>query len=119
MKLSYRSLVIATLIGTALHLVMVTTGHTNMAVKSVFAVAGMGISGIAGILYTVISTEAITRDTIVGGAIAGAVSALIGIAVAVGMGDVAAPVLLLGTASAAVTGGVGGWLGRLFASGRV
>jgi hypothetical protein len=79
----------------------------------------MGISGVAGILYTVISTEVITRDNVVGGAIAGGVAALIGIAVSVALGDVAALVLVVGTAGSVVTGAVGGWIGRLFSSGRV
>jgi hypothetical protein len=118
-KLSYRALVSATLVGTILELIMVTTGHTNLEVRGIYPVAGMGISGIAGILYTVISTEVITRDNVIGGAIAGAISALIGIAVSVGMGDVVPLVLVVGTASSAVTGAVGGWLGRLFSSGRV
>jgi hypothetical protein len=79
----------------------------------------MGISLVAGILYTVISTEALTRHTLVGGLIAGAACAFIGILVSVLLGDVPASLLLLGTVSSAVTGAFGGWLGRLFASGRV
>lgn len=119
MKLSNRALVMATLIGTVLQVAMTTLGHSNPAIKGFFAVGGMGISLVAGILYVVISTEVITRDNVVGGAIAGAVCAFIGILVSWQLQDVPASLLLLGTVSSAVTGAIGGWLGRLFSSGRV
>ena len=119
MKLNNRALVTATLIGTVLQLILVTVGHSNPDVKNLFAVGGMGISLIAGILYTVISTEVITRDTVVGGLIAGAGCAVVGIGVSFFLQDVPASLLLLGTVSSAVTGAIGGWVGRLFSSGRV
>ena len=119
MKLSNRALVMATVIGTILQLIMVTLGHSTPAVKSDFAVIGMGISLVAGILYAVISTEVLARDNIVGGLVAGAACALIGIVVSCLLGDVPASLILLGTASSAVTGALGGWIGRLFSSGRV
>lgn len=55
----------------------------------------------------------------VGGAIAGAACALIGIAVSYLLGDVAVTVLVLGTVSSAVTGAIGGWSGRFVLTGRV
>jgi hypothetical protein len=119
MKLNNRALAAATLIGTVMQLTMTTVGHANPDVKNLFAVVGMGISLIAGILYTVISTEVITRDNVVGGLIAGAVCAFIGIAVSFFLHDVPASILVIGTAMSAVTGALGGWVGRLFSSGRV
>ena len=119
MKLSNRALVTATIIGIVLQVAMTSIGHTNPAVKGMFAVGGMGISLIAGILYVVISTEVIMRDNILGGAIAGAVCAFIGIFVSWQLKDVPGSLVLLGTLSSAVTGAIGGWLGRLFSSGRV
>ena len=119
MKLSTRALVTATLIGTVLQLIMVTLGHSTPSVRADFAVGGMAISLIAGILYAVISTEVIARDNVIGGLIAGAVCAVIGILVSCILGDVPASLLLIGTASSAVTGALGGWIGRLFSSGRV
>jgi hypothetical protein len=47
-----------------------------------------------------------------GGALAGAVCAVIGIAASVVLGDTAAVILAIGTVSSAVTGAVGGLLGR-------
>jgi len=119
MKLSSRALVTATLIGTALQLVMVTVGHSSPAVSHLFAPIGMGISLIAGILYAVLSTEVIIRDNVTGGLIAGAVSAFIGILVSWFLADVDTAVLAYGTLSSAITGAIGGWVGRLFSSGRV
>lgn len=119
MKLSTRALVMATMIGTILQVVMVTLGHSTPAVRSIFAVGGMAISLVAGILYAVISTEVVVTDNVVGGVLAGAVCAFIGILVSCLLGDVPGSLLLLGTASSAVTGALGGWIGRLFSSGRV
>lgn len=119
MKLNNRALAIATLVGAALQLIMATVGHANPDVRNLFAVVGMGISLIAGILYTVISTEVITRDNVVGGLVAGAICAFIGIAVSFFLHDVPASILLIGTALSATTGAIGGWIGRLFSSGRV
>jgi hypothetical protein len=119
MNLSIRSLVVATLIGTVLQVLMVVLGHSNPVIKHLFAVGGMGISLIAGILYAVFSAEPPSGPAIVGGIIAGAVCAFLGILVSVILKDVAASLLLLGTISSAVTGALGGWLGRLFAGGRV
>lgn len=119
MKLSNRALVVATLIGTVLGVVMTLLGHDNPAIKSYFAVGGMGLSLIAGIFYAVLSTEVIIRDNVIGGLLAGAISAFIGILVSVVLGDVPALLLIVGTLSGAVTGAVGGWIGRLFSSGRV
>jgi hypothetical protein len=119
MKLSMRALVMATFIGTIVQLVMVTLGHSTPAVKGVFAVGGMGISLVAGILYAVISTEVVVSDNVIGGLVAGAVCAFIGILASCLLGDVPASLLLLGTVSSAVTGALGGWIGRLFSSGRV
>lgn len=119
MKLNTRALAAATLIGTVLQLIMVMVGHSNPDIKNLFAVGGMGISLIAGILYTVISTEVITWHDVVGGLIAGAACALIGITVSCFLHDVEARILLIGTVMSAVTGALGGWMGRLFSSGRV
>lgn len=119
MKLIARSLITAIIAGTVLQLLMVFVGHTNADVKSLFAPIGMGISLVAGIVYTVLETGLDTRDHLVGGLIAGAACAFIGIAVSCALGDVTASILVLGTASSAVTGAIGGWLGRLFSSGRV
>lgn len=50
-----------------------------------------------------------------GGAIAGGVSGLIGIAVSYALGDVPASLMLFGTAGSAAAGALGGAVGRLLA----
>jgi hypothetical protein len=119
MKLLSRALLAATIVGTVLQVAMTTLGHTNPAIRGAFAAGGMGISFIAGILYVVISTEVLLRDNVIGGAIAGAVCAFVGILVSVVLGDVPMSLLLTGTVFSALTGALGGWVGRLFSSGRV
>ena len=48
-----RSLLKPTLIGTALQVLMVVAGHYSPAIAGMFAVGGMGISGVVGALAAV------------------------------------------------------------------
>ena len=112
--MSTRALLIATLIGTVLQTAMVVAGHTNKSIANLFAVGGMSLSLIAGIIYAVLAGGT-TGSAVLGGVVAGGLCALIGIAVSYFLRDVPASLLALGTASSAVTGAVGGWLGTLFA----
>jgi hypothetical protein len=75
----------------------------------------MTISGIAGLLFALWSGQKTTGALAGGGVVAGGVSAFLGILVSYLLGDVPASVLGLGTAGSAVTGAIGGMLGRLFA----
>lgn len=109
-----RPLLVATLVGTALQLVMVVWGHSDPAVAGLFAVGGMGISLLAGLLYAVLAKPGLGSGAF-GGAIAGAACGLIGIAVSLALGDVEPVLLALGTASSAVTGAAGGALGAILA----
>jgi hypothetical protein len=69
----------------------------------------MLISLIAGVIYA--RAAGSTRGPGAAyGAVAGGVCALIGIAVSFGLGDVPAMILVVGTASSAVTGAIGGAL---------
>jgi hypothetical protein len=109
-----RALVIATVVGTVLQVAMVVSGHTMASVKELFAVGGMGISLVAGAAYVLLASRSDDSSPAVGGLLAGALCALIGIAVSLGLGDVPASLLALGTLSSAVTGAIGGWVaGRL------
>jgi hypothetical protein len=112
--MSIRALVIATVIGTILQTAMVVAGHSNKSVAKLFAVGGMSLSLVAGVIYAAMA-EGPTGSAILGGIIAGGVCALIGIAVSYALRDVPASLLALGTASSAVTGAIGGWLGRWLA----
>jgi hypothetical protein len=102
------ALIKATVIGTTLQLAMVLSGHWVSFIKMYgFAIGGMGISLIAGVLFARAS-RAPRGVSAMNGAIAGGLCALIGIAVSYALGDVPAAVLGFGTLSSAVTGAIGG-----------
>jgi hypothetical protein len=98
----------ATIIGTALQLAMVISGHWVEFIKlNVFAVGGMAISLIAGTIYA--SQAGVSRGASAkGGAIAGGLCALIGVGVSYFLGDVPASVFAIGTISSTATGAIGG-----------
>ena len=101
----------ATLLGTVAQVVMVVAGHQIPAVANLFALGGMGISALAG--WAALKGQAASIAAAAGqGAVAGAVCAAIGIAVSVTLGDVPTSLLAMGTASSAVTGLIGGLIGR-------
>jgi hypothetical protein len=110
--LNTRALMIATLLGTVLQVAMVVLGHSNTSIANLFAVGGMGISLLAGALYTWTARGGGISGLALGGLIAGGACAFIGILVSYLYGDVPATLLLLGTVSSLVTGALGGWLGR-------
>ena len=104
-------LVRATLIGTAAQIAMVVAGHYVPAIAGLFAIGGMGISALAG--WAALRGEpASLSGAAGGGALAGGIGAAIGIGVSVAMGDVPASLLAVGTAGSAVTGVIGGLIGR-------
>ena len=102
-----------TIVGTALQLLMVISGHYNEFIAlNVFAIGGMSISLLVGAAYGV--TSATSRaNGVTGGILVGGTCALIGVAVSVGLGDTQVLILAIGTVSSAVTGGIGG-LGASF-----
>jgi len=108
-----RALVLATVLGTVLQIIMVVAGHSNKSIANLFAVGGMGISLVAGLVYAMMARGGTTSSSAVGGLIAGGACALIGIFVSYMLGDVTASILILGTLSSAVTGAIGGWIGKL------
>jgi hypothetical protein len=109
-----RALLLATLLGTVLQIAMVVAGHSNKSIAALFAVGGMGFSLIAGIAYAVFAQGGTTSSLAVGGLLAGALCAFLGIFVSFMLNDVPMTLLALGTISSAVTGALGGMLGRFF-----
>jgi hypothetical protein len=101
----------ATLLGTLAQIIMVVAGHYVPAISNLFAIGGMGISALAG-WGALKGRPASLPAAAGGGALAGGISAALGIAVSVAMGDVPASLLAFGTASSAVTGLIGGIIGR-------
>jgi hypothetical protein len=109
-------LVNATLIGTALQLAMVIGGHYNKSVANLFAVLGMTISIVAGLLFALWARQPTLGSAALGGLIAGGLCALIGIIVSYALGDVPPAIIAFGTLSSAVTGAIGGAVGYLIAT---
>ncbi|HEY8257395.1 MAG TPA: hypothetical protein VIG08_07045 [Gemmatimonadales bacterium] len=109
------ALVKSTVVGTILQLAMVIAGHYSPAIANQFAAGGMTISGIAGLLFALWSGKPGTGAAAGGGVVAGGVSAFLGILVSHLLGDVPASVLGFGTAGSAVTGAIGGVIGKLLA----
>ncbi len=98
----------AAIVGTLLQLAMVISGHWVEFIKlNVFAVGGMFISAMAGVIYARVARVDRKKSTIQG-ALVGGLCALIGNAVSFALGDVPASNLALGTLSSAVTGAAGG-----------
>jgi hypothetical protein len=108
-----RALAIASLIGTLLQVAMVVAGHSSPAIAGLFAVGGMGISLVAGVIYARLAKEATKRSAAIGGGVTGAICAFVGILVSYLLGDVPVSLLALGTLSSAFTGAIGGFLGTL------
>ncbi len=107
-----KALIVATFIGLLLQLAMVIAGHVSTPIKGLFAFGGMGFSLIAGLVFAYMTRDGWLPD-IIGGAIAGGLCALIGIAVSAALGDVPVSLLLLGIVSSVVTGAIGGTIGKL------
>lgn len=110
--LSKESLLVATTVGLILQLIMVVAGHYSPSVKAGFAIGGMLISLLAGLIYVRLSPGG-WAGACLGGAIAGGVCAIIGIAVSVWLKDVPTQILWLGTSASVVTGLIGGAIGKV------
>jgi hypothetical protein len=110
-----RTLIIATGVGLVAQLAMVLSGHYVEFIKTnVFAIGGMGISLVSGLIFGVLARAA-WPPSLVGGLVAGGVCALLGIAVSLALGDVVPMILVVGTLSSAAAGLIGGALGKLLA----
>jgi hypothetical protein len=107
------ALISAILLGTVLQLATVIAGHYVPVIRNdVFALGGMAISLIAGFYFGWRSGGS-WGARLPGGAIAGGVCALIGIALSVLLKDTAPMILAIGTVSSAVTGLIGGAASKL------
>jgi hypothetical protein len=108
-----RTLLIATLVGIGLQVGLVVAGHIIRVLQDPgFAIGGMAFSALAGWLYARVA-KGEWRDTIIGGATAGGVSAAIGIAVSAALGDVPFSLLFFGTAASIATGIGGATLAKI------
>ena len=111
-----RSLLGPTLLGTGLQLAMVLAGHYSPGVAQFFPAGGRAISAVAGALAALGRRPASLGSAAGSGAVAGGVCAFVGILVSYFLGDVPAAVLGFGTASSAVTGAIGGLVGKVLSA---
>jgi hypothetical protein len=103
----------STMVATLLQVGMVVGGHFTPQIARLFAVGGMSISAVGGILFGLwTSGTPAAATTAKGGAVAGGLSALVGIAVSFLLGDVPARTLAIGTTASVVAGILGGFVGR-------
>jgi hypothetical protein len=110
-----KSLMIALAVGTVLQLAMIVAGHYVPFVRDkVFMLGGLALSLIAGAIYAKLAAGG-WGASLSGGAIAGGLCALIGIAASVALKDTPAMILAVGTLGSAVTGLIGGAIGKLIA----
>lgn len=106
-------LVRSTVLATLLQVAMVVAGHYSPQIAGLFALGGTAISTAGGLLYALWTRGTPSAaDDAKGGAIAGGLSALIGIAVSVALGDVPPGTLAYGTLFSALGGILGGVTGR-------
>jgi hypothetical protein len=103
----------STALGTLLQLIMVVAGHFAPAIAGFYAAGGMAIAGVAGLLYSVWGGKESVGGAALGGAAAGGLSACLGILASHFMGDVPTTLLGVGMAGSAVTGAIGGMVGRV------
>jgi hypothetical protein len=102
---------IGLILGTILQLMMVIGGHYVAAIALLFAPIGVVISLIAGLVYAAGAGRGAVTGRMVVGALVGGGCALIGIAVSWLLHDVPALILVVGTASSAVSGALGAAVG--------
>lgn len=95
------------IVSTILQVAMVVLGHFVPAVAEMFAIGGTGIGLLAGTLYGAAGARSYA-DSAIGGLIVGGIGAFIGVLVSYLLGDVGANIFLIGTASSAVVGLIGG-----------
>jgi hypothetical protein len=109
-----KALATAVAIGLVLQLLVVGGGHfADKGTQAwLFPVGGMGFSLIAGLIFAY-SAAAGWAPSLLGGAIAGGVCALVGIGVSALLKDVPFALLIPGTLSSVATGVVGAAIGRL------
>jgi hypothetical protein len=107
------ALIRAALIGAVLQLALAVMGHYDPKIAGLFAVMGMFLSLVAGFLFGRWSGALGRGGAAAGGAFAGAVCAAIGILESYFLKDVPAWVIAFGPFSSAVTGAIGGLLGKL------
>ena len=113
-----RPLIRATVVGIVLQVAMYGMGHFSLwFAVNVFGFGGMMISATAGYLYAMDTAHGYFAGA-TGGAIAGGLCGLLGIALSVWLGDTDRGFIATGTAIAVAIGAIGGLFGQMAANWR-
>lgn len=108
-----RALVNAIVLGNVAQLAMVIAGHFIPFIKdNVFAVGGMLISLLAGLVYARAARRG-WGSSLLGGAISGGVCAFVGLAISWSLQDVPQEIILPAIAASTLAGLLGGAAGKL------
>lgn len=105
-----RAVVRATLVGTVLQMLLAVTGHYEPAVARLFAVLGVLLSLVAGLLAGLWLSGAGRVKAALCGLFAGAACALVAIGESAVLKDVPLWAVPFGTAMSAIAGAIGGLL---------
>ena len=113
--MNFKLILITAGVATLVQLAMVIAGHYAPFIKThVFALGGMAISLVAGLVYAKLAADG-WGPSLMGGALVGGACAVIGIGLSLALKDVPPMILAVGTLSSAVTGAIGGAIGKLLA----
>jgi hypothetical protein len=112
-----KALLTAAVAGTVAQVLLVVVGHfVSFVADNLFALGGVAISVAAGVIYARRADPA--GPVLLGGAVAGGLCAVIGIAVSAALGDVPWLVLLVGGLASAAGGAAGAGIARAVLRGR-
>ena len=114
--IEWKVLLRATVVGIVLQAAMYVVGHFSVwFAVNVFGFGGMMISAVAGYLYAMDTGHGYFPGA-TGGAIAGGLCGLVGIALSVVLGETVSSYIATGTAIAVMIGAVGGVFGQMAAN---
>jgi len=114
--IEWKVLLRATVVGIVLQAAMYVVGHFSVwFAVNVFGFGGMMISAVAGYLYAMDTGHGYFPGA-TGGAIAGGLCGLVGIALSVVLGETVSSYIATGTAIAVMIGAVGGLFGQMAAN---
>ncbi len=95
-------------LGVVLQIGMVVAGHFHAGILGLSGILGVGIPLVLGCLYG-LRTARSTRDSLLGGFLIGLVGAVVGILVAILLGDQPWLLLTFGPLSSAIAAALGAW----------
>jgi hypothetical protein len=111
----------AVALGTVLQVLMVLLGLAvpSLEQENLYPIVGTLLALLAGFLFARWAPGSTFKPALVGGALAGGLSSLVGVLLVALTGPADASTVLVATVTGFVAGGIGGFFGRLFGQARV